>query len=84
MTDLSADDLLTLLHSHSAAFMAADPSLSAAAAMDRSCHLAVLIYDQVKVEAALRVAATKVGAADTLARIVGTTGGASAALTPSD
>lgn len=84
MTDLSDDALRSLLHAAAASFMVADPGLSPAAAMARSCALAVLVYDQLTVEAALRTAARKASVPDALAQIVAAGGGASAALTPSD
>lgn len=84
MTDLTSDKLLPLLHTHAATFMASDPDLSTEAAVARSCALAVVIYDLVAIEAALRAAAQRTGVPDTLARIVGGEGGgATAALTPS-
>lgn len=83
MTDLTPDKLLPLLHAHAAAFMASDPNLSTEAAVARSCALAVVIYDLVSIEAALRAAAQRNGVPDTLALIVGNqSGGATAALTP--
>ena len=77
---MSSDDLLGILHAHAAAFMAADLTLSAEAALAKSCALAVLIYDELKMEDALRTAAQNLDIPDTLARIVGERGGASAAL----
>lgn len=82
MIDMSSDDLLPLLHAHAAAFMAADPELAPGVALAKSCALAVLVYDQLKMEEALREAAQNLGIPDTLAQIVGESGGATAALTP--
>ena len=84
-TSLSAEipvkDLIGVLHAQAHALMLARPDLKPAAALAEVAALAVLVYDAMELEAALRKAAAQQGVSDALARLVHPAGGATSALT---
>ena len=79
--DLSARDLVGILHAQAHALMLARPGMKPGAALAEVAALAVLVHDALKLEAALRAAAAEQDVTDALARLVRPIGGATSALT---
>ena len=78
---IPAKDLVAVLHAQAHALMLARPDMRPEAALAEVAALAVLVYDAVTLEAALRAAAAEQGVSDDLARLVRSIGGATSALT---
>lgn len=78
---IPAKDLVAILHAQAHALMLARPGLKPEAALAEVAALAVLVYDAMKLEAALRAAAAKQDVSGALADLVRPAGGATSALT---
>ena len=78
--EISAKSLVEILHAQAHALMIARPGMKPPAALAEVAALAVLVYDMMTLEAALRTAAAEQGIPEALADLVRPAGGATSAL----